>query len=178
MSILKGEYRSNKWNECILIRNMQREDYPIMHKWLNDPLVLKYYEEPPSSLDAIRLKFNQRIEGNHYVRPFIIDYEDKAIGYIQFYEIQEEKRIEYGFDEERNMYGIDQFIGETKMWGLGIGTYMILKMLELLKRERSASRVLLEVKKTNMRAIACYKKCGFVIVKELTPEMLLMQRVL
>jgi aminoglycoside 6'-N-acetyltransferase len=79
----------------------------------------------------------------------------------------------YGFTSNQNIYGIDQFIGETKLWDKGIGTSMILLMLNFL-RSKGASKVVLEVKKNNIRALKSYKKCGFKKTKEMTNELNLM----
>ncbi|WP_238937912.1 GNAT family N-acetyltransferase [Anaerobacillus isosaccharinicus] len=75
----------------------------------------------------------------------------------------------------QNIYGIDQFIGETQLWGKGIGTSMIQMMLNYLSNNKGASSVLLEVKKYNHRAIASYKKCGFREIKELNDDLVLME---
>ena len=157
------------------IRLMNSTDFEIMVKWLNDENVLKYYEEPPSNLERVLKKFGPRVEGNHYVTPCIIEYKDKPIGYIQYYKVQESNLERYGYTANHGIYGIDQFIGETQLWGKGIGTTMIQMMLNYLSTIKNASRVVLEVKKDNRRAISSYKKCGFTEIKELNDNLYLME---
>jgi len=158
----------------LLIRLMNHNDFDVMVKWLNDQKVLEFYEEPPSNLDKVKEKYGPRIQGKHYVIPCIAEYKNQPIGYIQYYEIQEDELKKYGFASNQNIYGIDQFIGETKLWGKGIGTSMIRLMLHYLRR-KGASKVVLEVKKNNSRAIKSYKKCGFKKTKEITNELNLME---
>lgn len=158
----------------LLIRLMNHNDFDVMVKWLNDQKVLEFYEESPSNFEKVKEKYGPRIEGSHYVTPCIVEYKNQSIGYIQFYEIQEAELKNYGFNSNQNIYGIDQFIGETKLWGKGIGTSMILLMLNYL-RSKGASRVVLEVKKNNIRAIKSYKKCGFKKNKEINNELNLME---
>jgi aminoglycoside 6'-N-acetyltransferase len=158
----------------LLIRLMNHNDFDIMVKWLNDQRVLEFYEEPPSSLDKVKEKYGPRIEGKHYVIPCIVEYKKQPLGYIQYYEIPEDDLKKYGFTSNQNIYGIDQFIGETKLWGKGIGTSMILMMLNFLK-SKGASKVVLEVKKNNIRAMKSYMKCGFKKTKEMTDELYLME---
>jgi aminoglycoside 6'-N-acetyltransferase len=158
----------------LLIRLMNHKDFDVMVKWLNDQRVLEFYEEPPSNLDKVKEKYGPRIEGKHYVIPCIVEYKNQPLGYIQYYEIQEDELKKYGFTSNQNIYGIDQFIGETKLWGKGIGTSMILLMLNYL-RSKGASKVVLEVKKINIRAIKSYKKCGFKKTKEISNELNLME---
>jgi aminoglycoside 6'-N-acetyltransferase len=158
----------------LLIRLMNHNDIDVMVKWLNDQRVLEFYEEPPSNLEKVKEKYGPRIEGKHYVIPCIVEYKNQPLGYIQYYEIQEDDLKKYGFTSNQNIYGIDQFIGETKLWDKGIGTSMILLMLNFL-RSKGASKVVLEVKKNNIRAIISYKKCGFKKTKEMTNELNLME---
>lgn len=130
----------------LLIRLMKREDLDVMVKWINDQDVLEFYEEPPSNLDLVTKKYGPRVEGKHYVVPCIVEYKNEPIGYIEFYEIRVEELEKYGYPINQNIYGIDQFIVETQLWGKGIGTSMIQLMLNYLRNNKGASRVLLEVK--------------------------------
>ena len=156
------------------IRPMNRNDFDVMVRWLNDRDVLKFYEEAPSNMDMVNQKYGPRIEGKHYVVPCILEYENQPIGFIQYYKIPEAELKTYGFSGNENIYGIDQFIGETELWGKGIGTAMILMMLDFL-RDTGASKVVLEVKKNNSRAISTYKKCGFRNVKDISNNFTLME---
>ena len=159
----------------LLIRLMHSNDFEVMVKWLNDEQVLEYYEEPPSDIERVIKKYGPRVEGKHYVTPCIIEHKEKPIGYIQYYEIQKGELKSYGYTTNQRIYGIDQFIGETHLWGKGIGTSMILMMLHHLSINKNASRVVLEVKKSNGRAISSYKKCGFREIKDLNNDLCLME---
>ncbi|WP_214851217.1 GNAT family N-acetyltransferase [Exiguobacterium sp. s193] len=70
--------------------------------------------------------------------------------------------------------GIDQFIGEPQLWGKGIGSIMIRKMVDYLLDDKGAAMIVLDVKKTNTRAISSYEKCGFKQMKELNNDSILM----
>lgn len=158
----------------LLIRLMNDNDFEVMVKWLNDQSVLEFYEEPPSNIDMVIKKYGPRVEGKHYVIPCIV-YKKEPVGYIQYYELQEDELKRYGYSANQNIYGIDQFTGETQLWGKGIGTTMILMMLNYLSKNKGASSVVLEVKKNNSRAISSYKKCGFRKIKELYTDLYLME---
>ena len=158
----------------LLIRRMNTNDFKLMVKWLNDEKVLEFYEEPPTNLDRVIKKYGPRVEGKHYVTPCIVEHKEQPIGYIQYYEIQEDKLNSYGYTANDRIFGIDQFIGETQLWGKGIGTSMIRMMLNYLHTKKNASSVVLEVKKGNARAIASYKKCGFREMKDLNNDLCLM----
>jgi len=76
-------------NDELLIRVMKNDDYDIMVKWLNVSRVLEFYEESPADLEKVTKKYGPRIEGSHYVKPYVVEFKNKRVGYIQYYEIQE-----------------------------------------------------------------------------------------
>jgi aminoglycoside 6'-N-acetyltransferase len=151
----------------ILIRPMNEGDYALMAKWLSDEKVLEHYG-PRLTLEQVIAKYGPRIEGNHSVKPYIIEYKNTPIGYMQYYPITTAQLKLYGYSEENEkVFGVDQFIGDTSFWGKGIGTTMIGLLLDCINLKEGIQRVLLDVKNTNVRAIRCYKKCGFQIVRSL-----------
>ncbi|MFJ7827391.1 GNAT family N-acetyltransferase [Psychrobacillus sp. NPDC096623] len=158
----------------LTIRAMSERDYPYMAKWLNDDLVIEYYG-PSLTLEQVIAKYGPRINGEHYVKPCIVEYRDKPIAYMQYYRTPKEQSKFYGYPKEESIFGIDQFIGEPKLWSKGLGTQMISALLEFLSSKLDVSKVVLDVKRTNLQAIKCYKKCGFLIVKELEDTHLLME---
>ncbi len=57
-------------------------------------------------------------------------------------------------------------IGRTSSLGRGIGTQAIRKAVPMARRLLGFDRVRLLVRKSNPRAVACYRKCGFTITGE------------
>jgi RimJ/RimL family protein N-acetyltransferase len=53
-------------------------------------------------------------------------------------------------------------IGDKTYWSRGFGTDAVLTMLRYAFEELNLNRVSLEVHDFNARAIACYRKCGFI----------------
>ncbi|SDN47791.1 aminoglycoside 6'-N-acetyltransferase [Psychrobacillus sp. OK028] len=158
----------------VSIRAMSESDYPYMEKWLNDDLVIEYYG-PRLTLEQVVAKYGPRIKGDHYVKPCIVEYKNKRIGYMQYYRTPKEQLKLYSYPAEESIYGIDQFIGEPGLWGKGLGTKMINALLEYLSSKLGVSKVVLDVDSTNLQAIKCYEKCGFQVVKGLEDNHLLME---
>lgn len=53
----------------------------------------------------------------------IIEYEEKKIGYLQYYNLDEEDINLYLDSDCKDVcYGVDLFIGEPNYWNKGIGT--------------------------------------------------------
>lgn len=156
-------------NENINIRLMKdtAEDYTLMAKWLTDPVVLQYYEgrDNPHNIDKIKEKYAPRVLKKDCVIPCIIQLDNKDIGYIQYYQITEDEKSEYGYDRQENMYVIDLFIGEPEYWNKGIGTRTLKGLIEMLKSEKDADMIVIDPQTWNVRAISCYEKVGFRKVK-------------
>ncbi|RDI37219.1 GNAT family N-acetyltransferase [Falsibacillus pallidus] len=152
-------------NGRLMVRLLEKEDAWLLAKWLSDPVVLEFYEgrDNPFDMNKVNEKFYQRENG---VARCIIEYDDAAIGYIQFYKLEEESRQLYGYEDETELiYGMDQFIGETEYWNKGIGTLLVQSMVDFLIEEKQADRVVMDPQTWNERAVRCYEKCGFKKVK-------------
>ncbi len=66
--------------------------------------------------------------------------------------------------EETVTLGI--LLGEPTQFGQGIGQQAIPLSIQQAAKQLSFDRVTLNVRQSNLRAIACYQKCGFQIVNE------------
>lgn len=128
-------------NGKLLVRLLEEEDQFLLAKWLSDPEVLKFYEgrDNPFDLEKVRNVF---YDPEDETMKCIIGFEGKEIGYIQFYQLDAEAKVEYGYSNE-NVYGIDQFIGEVAYWNKGIGTLLVTSMVTYLMEHEKASRVVI-----------------------------------
>lgn len=75
--------------------------------------------------------------------------------------IESEEKSELGYDVGERIYGIDQFIGEPSLWARGIGTLLVSSMADFLFSQCGATRIIMDPKVRNGRALRCYEKCGF-----------------
>lgn len=106
------------------------KDYTIMSEWLSNPTVCEYYDgtTKPYDLEKVKEKFAHRARGESRVIACIIERDNKAIGFIQFYqtkpgEYHEAELID--MSKHNNPYGIDIVIGEPEFWNKGIGTNVL-----------------------------------------------------
>lgn len=152
-------------NGPLVVRILRKEDNHQLAKWLSDPAVLEFYEGRDNPFDAE--KVNQVFYDDDDAIKCLVEFNEKAIGYIQFYQLDEETRTVYGYGKEENIYGIDQFIGEVEYWNKGIGTLLVTSMVSFLIKDKKADRVVMDPQIRNTRALKCYEKCGFKKVKML-----------
>jgi aminoglycoside 6'-N-acetyltransferase len=142
------------------------DDYSLFVKWLSDLDVCEFYEgrTRPFNYDMILEKFQKRAKGIDTVTVGIIEFNDIAIGFVQFYP------IELGEYQENDVidrstyklsYGIDIVIGDKNYWNKGIGTNTMQLLSEFLLSKKNADILFIAPQTWNKRAIRCYEKSGF-----------------
>jgi aminoglycoside 6'-N-acetyltransferase len=150
----------------IAIHRLEKEDSLLLLKWLTNPTLLEYYEgrDKKYNLGLIYNDFfdettNTEIKG-------IIYYEKNAIGYLQYYRIENSGFDEYEYIRtEEITFGIDLFIGEPEYWNIGIGTKIMKSCINYLIKILNAEIILIDPQEENIRAIHVYEKIGFRKIK-------------
>lgn len=109
------------------IRVFEDDDIFLMKTWLNKKHVLKWYEDPDDWLAEIYGRFDEFSFINH----FIVLYDNKPIGFCQYYTCAEANEDWYGDIPLEGSYSIDYLIGEESYLGKGLGKAII----DLLAKE-------------------------------------------
>ena len=87
---------------------------------------------------------------------YVIELENRSVGTVW---LEKENA-----DSEWAVLGI--VIGFEDFLGKGIGAYAISEAIAKARKNLRFSKVKLNVRKTNSRAISCYRKCGFSVIRE------------
>ena len=151
-------------------RKEQYLNFPLMYKWLTDDRVLEFYDgrDTKYTMESLIQHYKEKWKDEYY--QVIIEYDNIPIGYGQIFKMYDELYVEYNYPKsDKIVYGMDQFIGEPEYWNKGIGTEYIKMVLDFLRTQKNADIVVLDPHISNPRAIRCYEKAGFKIIKEL-PE--------
>ncbi|WP_438431608.1 GNAT family N-acetyltransferase [Gorillibacterium sp. sgz500922] len=149
-------------NDELTLRRLETEDAGLLEAWLSDPRVLEYYEgrDRPHDRELVWKHFYEDREG---IASCMIRYQEKDIGFLQYYLLDEAGKEEYGCaDEPGRIYGMDQFIGEPAFWNRGIGSALVAATADYLIGHERADGVVLDPQAWNTRAIRAYEKAGFV----------------
>lgn len=128
----------------VYLRLLEKKDVWILYKICNEEKVRRY--------NTIPNDMQNNNKGTNLRKPLsIINEKNALVGFITYKESNYCNKI----------YSIGITIG-SKYWGRKYGQDAIKTLLKYLFGELNAVRVELEVIKYNLRAINCYKKCGFV----------------
>ncbi len=126
------------------------------HKWINDPEVTDMLgvAKLPLSMHDERQWLEQMLDPKTEGRTFtIITKKGQPIGNIGFNHLTYQNR--------HGTMGI--VIGEKDLWDEGYGTDAINTLLRFGFEELGLRMIELNLEEGNARALACYKKCGFVL---------------
>lgn len=137
----------------IILRKIELSDKKYFAKWWRDKDLLKLTSGVLKKISDKQIDkyFSQKIKSIDDFN-FIITVNKKAIGHISLNK------------KKNNWYETQIIIGEKDYWGKGYGTKAIKQLIKEAKTKK-ISRIYLEVRPDNLRAIRSYKKCGFREIK-------------
>lgn len=136
----------------IQLRPVLPEDVKYFARWWRDEDLIALTSGNFSSLPDGQLeKYFQNLLAQQSRVDRIIELDGQPIGHMSAQERAE------------GWWELQIIIGEKEYWGKGYGPDAIGQFLDEL-RTRKTSKVYLEVRPENIRAISAYEKCGFVAV--------------
>lgn len=109
-------------------RRLVDADLPLLHRWLNDPEVIRWWEGDDVSWGGVVRRYGSTNDdpGEHWVA--LVGTE--PVGWIQCYAWadyadEEESQALFAVGVERTAAGIDYLVGEAGHRGRGLGSAMI-----------------------------------------------------
>lgn len=146
---------------------MQEKDISLWKKWSDVPHVKEVWFIEGYETTAY---IYQKIKGNGYDHPFIIFMNDKPIGYIQCCDLYAYRALcpkpkGLFIQEEPGTFCADLFIAESDYLNKGYGTEIVKLFTQKIIQEFGAKKILIDPAASNQRAIRCYEKTGFEILR-------------
>jgi len=135
--------------EKLSLRKLKITDQKYFAKWWNDRDLRKLTSGRLGLISDKKVgKYFSAIFRNKKDYHFMITLNQKTIGHISLNMRKD------------NWHETQIIIGEKKYWGKGYGTEAIKQLIEKAK-SKGISKIYLEVRPNNLRAIRAYEKCGF-----------------
>jgi aminoglycoside 6'-N-acetyltransferase len=135
-------------------RPVTAEDLAMIAVWLDRPHVAEWWNDEDDKVVEIRAAI-----ADPSTQPYVVELDGRPIGYVQCYDPHLEDDHPYR-DQPAGTVGIDQFIGEPDLVGIGHGSRLIAAFVDRLFRH-GAARVIIDPDPANARAIRAYEKAGF-----------------
>jgi diamine N-acetyltransferase len=146
------------YGDRIRLRADERADLPQFVEWLNDPEVLEgISNDLPQGQADEDIWFENMLKLPREEHPCAIEArtEDggwKLIGNCGFFD----------FNWRSRLAEVGIFIGDKSYWNQGYGTEVMRLLLKVGFEKFNLNRIYLRVYATNLRAIRCYEKVGFI----------------
>jgi aminoglycoside 6'-N-acetyltransferase len=154
-------------DDDISFRPLAEVDMPLIHAWLNNPEVARWYglgfeNQTSPTLEEVAEYYAPRRLGEQPVSCYIIEVAGRSVGFIQTYRIGDYPEYARALDYDPDAWAIDLFIGEDDSRGGGFGTRVISRFVEREVFSRPGVKTaILAPNPDNARGIRCYEKAGF-----------------
>jgi len=133
-------------------------DLPLIHRWMNDPDVARYWELG-GPLERTTEHVCAQIDAAH-AHPLLARLSGRAIGYWELYQAAEDRLAEY-YAAEPDDVGVHLLIGEEDCRGIGLGSVLLRAVADAVQREKPR-RVVAEPDERNVPSLRAFTTAGFV----------------
>jgi aminoglycoside 6'-N-acetyltransferase len=110
------------------LRPLRREDFPLLSRWLAEPLVARWWADD-SSLDAVEAQYGPSVDGTDPTALYLAEHEGQAFGFVQVYRFDDEPETRDELSAvcpvPPGAISIDYLVGEAGARGRGLGAAMI-----------------------------------------------------
>lgn len=144
-------------------RLLTDDDLPMMHRWLNDPGVVRWWEGDDVGWEAVIRDYGS---GNRYpVEHWIYLVDSRPLGWIQNYRLRdlpEVVELWSAVDHHPDLVGLDYLIAGAHNRGRGVGSTMISEFCRLLfQRPDPPAQLGADPVEANVASWRALEKAGF-----------------
>ena len=112
----------------VTFRRLTDDDLPLLHRWLNEPGVVRWWEGDDVSWDGVVAQYGSANEDP--TEHWLAMVEGEPVGWIQCYAWadfadEEETKAQFALGVDRAAAGIDYLVADPAHRGKGLGTAMI-----------------------------------------------------
>ena len=146
-----------------ILRALTEPDFPLLHKWLNEPHLRSFYCKEAVTLSEVRQKYLPRLKGSHPCNCLIAEFEGVPFGYVQWYLNSDFPDHAHDVISEPCGVSLDYYVGSTDHLGKHLGAAMLTRVVEEVEKtlDPPDRKFFAGHRLENSYAIACTRKAGF-----------------
>lgn len=151
----------------LTFRRLTDDDLPLLHRWLNEPGVVRWWEGDDVSWEAVVRDYGSGSQDP--TEHWLATLGDRPVGWIQCYLAadyagEDEPEAWFRLGVERTAAGIDYLIGEPVDRGGGLGSAMIRAFVDdvVLPLHPAWTSVCASPLAANVASLRALEKAGFV----------------
>jgi aminoglycoside 6'-N-acetyltransferase len=143
---------------------MQRDDLPLLARWLAEPHVERWWREP-ADLASVEARYGPAIDGEDPTELFIAGADGTEFGMLQRYRLADEPEylaalLPAGATPASS--SIDYLIGDQSLTGRGLGPALIeLVAADTWRRQPAITQIVVAVQQDNRPSWRALEKAGF-----------------
>ena len=147
-------------------RALEHLDLPLVHRWLNEACVLKWYVKRPFSEGEVAAKYALRIEGREPVSVSIGIVDHNPVGLMQTYRVCGFPDYALSVGADAGWAGVDFLIGEREFRGRGLGYKLLDRLvLEQVFSSLKANTCISGPSPDNLRSVRTLERAGFTYLR-------------
>lgn len=133
-------------------------DFELVHRWMNDPVVARFWELGGSAR-RLQAHLDQQFAGSHS-RPYIGLLDDEPMSYWELYWAAEDRLAGY-YPARSGDAGVHLLIGPGRFRGVGLGRHLVRAVAGWQLAHPRAGRVVAEPDVTNEASLRSFERAGF-----------------
>jgi RimJ/RimL family protein N-acetyltransferase len=141
------------------------KDLDLIHGWMNDPAVARYWGLDGGVERTADHLAEQRVLP--YTEAYVARLAGRPIGYWELYRAAED-RLAVHYPARPGDLGVRLLIGRPDARGLGLGTLLLTALCDSVQRQPEACRVVAEPDERDHASVRAFIAAGFVPSRTLT----------
>jgi RimJ/RimL family protein N-acetyltransferase len=132
-------------------------DLPLIHRWMNDPDVARYW-----ALDGPPQRTSDHVHAQlalGHTQPLLARLSGRPIGYWELYQAAEDPLAAH-YPAEPADLGVHLLIGEADCRGLGLGGLLLRVLADAAQRQKPR-RLVAEPDERNLASVRAFARAGF-----------------
>jgi len=139
------------------LREISNADIKLMKQWLLKPHVVKWFKHPEAWIDEIE----QRNTTYSFIKHFIVEEDNKPIGFCQYYDYALGKEDWHGNFNINNCFSIDYMLGEESYLHQGKGKEMVSLLTTKVFINAKVRCIIVQPEKDNLVSRKTLLGCGY-----------------
>ncbi len=142
---------------------------PLLHKWLQEPHVMKFWDDGDRSLEDVRNHYSSRffpkvdaiLGAPSDVKSWIASFNETPFAYLQIYFVTEHHELSFWLSKKYTTIVLDFFIGEPSFLEKGLAIPLLECFIDQILKDYLPFRLLVDPNVNNAKAVRIYDKMGF-----------------
>ncbi|MEP7019216.1 MAG: GNAT family N-acetyltransferase [Pseudonocardiales bacterium] len=147
----------------VTLRDMTAPDLPMLSRWLREAHVARWWSDDPAEQLA---EFDAALAGDDPTHVLVVEEDGRPVGWSQWYRWADSPDEAPHYRATEDDLGMDYGIGALTDISRGVGTELIARLVQQIRRDHPQAPILVAVSTLNTASRQVLEKNGFGLVAE------------